>query len=88
MSDEGYVLPMWEDPSIVAALVRWHPAGTVYYRPASEALLTATGEGPGPANYFRADLLEVVLTRLGEPADHLLIASWHEGRGLQRIARR
>jgi hypothetical protein len=31
---------------------------------------------------------EVVLTRLGEPADHLLIASWHEGRGLQRIARR
>jgi hypothetical protein len=52
------------------------------------ALVAEIGEGPGPASYFRADLLEVVVTRLGEPADHLLIASWHEGRGLQRIARR
>jgi hypothetical protein len=52
------------------------------------ALVAATGEGSGPASYFRADLQEVVLTRLGEPADHLLIEAWHEGRGLQRIARR
>ena len=52
------------------------------------ALVAATGEGPGPASYFRADLQEVVLTRLGEPADHLLIEAWHAGRGLQRIARR
>ena len=51
------------------------------------ALVAAIGEGPGPASYFRADLQEVVLTRLGEPADHLLIEAWHVGRGLQRIAR-
>ena len=48
-------------------------------------LVAVTGEGPGPASYFRADLQEVVLTRLGEPADHLLIESWHAGRGLRRV---
>ena len=56
------------------------------------ALLASLGveagaEGEG-ARYFLADVLEVVLTRLGEPADHLLIESWHEGRGLQRVERR
>ena len=52
------------------------------------ALAAATGEGPGPARYVRADLKTVALTRLGEPADHLLIASWHAERGLQRAERR
>ena len=52
------------------------------------ALAATTGEGPGPASYFRADLQEVVLTCLGEPADHLLIESWHVGRGLERNMRR
>ena len=52
------------------------------------ALNASTGEGPGPASYFRADLQEVVLTRLGEPADHLLIESWHATRGLQHFERR
>ena len=51
-------------------------------------LVAVTGEGPGPASYFRADLQEVVLTRLGEPADHLLIEAWHAGRGLERNERR
>lgn len=37
---------------------------------------------------FRVDVEEVVLTRVGTPADHLVIESWHPGRGLQRIARR
>jgi len=52
------------------------------------ALVAATGEPPGPARYFRADLTEVVLTRLGDPPDHLLIEFWHEGRGLRRVERR
>jgi hypothetical protein len=30
---------------------------------------------------FRVDLAEVVLTRVGEPGDHLLIESWHLDRG-------
>ena len=37
---------------------------------------------------FRVEVSEVVLTRVGDPADHLVIESWHEGRGLQRQTRR
>lgn len=32
---------------------------------------------------FRVEIAEVVLTRVGSPADHLVIESWHEDRGLQ-----
>jgi hypothetical protein len=35
------------------------------------------------AHRFRVDIGEVVLTRVGQPPDHLLIESWHPGRGLQ-----
>jgi hypothetical protein len=41
-----------------------------------------------PAHRFKLDITEVVLTRVGRPADHLVIESWHEGRGLDRIERR
>ena len=41
-----------------------------------------------PAPRFRVDIDEVVLIRVGRPADHLVIESWHEGRGLQRRERR
>lgn len=37
---------------------------------------------------FRVDITEVVLTRVGEPADHLVIESWHPDRGLERQRRR
>lgn len=37
---------------------------------------------------FRVDITEVALTRLGTPPDHLVIESWHPGRGLERIERR
>ena len=33
---------------------------------------------PGPLHLFRCDLTELVVVRLGEPADHLVIESWHE----------
>jgi pyridoxamine 5'-phosphate oxidase-like protein len=46
------------------------------------------GKGPsGPMHLFRCDISELVVVRLGEPADHLVIESWHEGRGLSRIRR-
>ncbi|HVA92499.1 MAG TPA: pyridoxamine 5'-phosphate oxidase [Chloroflexota bacterium] len=46
-------------------------------------------EHPGErANLFRVAITEVVLTRVGSPADHLVIESWHEGRGLERRERR
>lgn len=40
------------------------------------------------AHRFRIELSEVVLTRLGEPADHLVIESWHPKRGLERRTRK
>jgi Pyridoxamine 5'-phosphate oxidase len=53
------------------------------------SLAEPDGEGapPGPYHLFRAEVIEVVLTRLGEPADHLVIEFWREGRGVQRIER-
>ena len=42
---------------------------------------------PGPMHLFRCDITELVTVRLGEPADHLLIDSWHEGRGLSQVRR-
>jgi hypothetical protein len=37
---------------------------------------------------FRVDLTEAVLTRVGDPPDHLVIESWHEGQGLRRVERK
>jgi Pyridoxamine 5'-phosphate oxidase len=41
-----------------------------------------------PAHRFKVDITEVVLVRVGQPADHLVIESWHEGRGLEREERK
>ena len=41
-----------------------------------------------PPHRFKVDITEVVLSRVGRPADHLLIESWHEGRGLERKERK
>lgn len=40
------------------------------------------------AHRFRVDVTEVVLTRVGRPSDHLVIESWHEGRGHERKERK
>ena len=55
-----------------------------------EAVVKAgEGEAPeGPWHLFRAELEEVLLTRLGDPADHLVIELWRPGRGVQRTERR
>lgn len=39
------------------------------------------------AGLFRIDIHEVVLTYVGIPADHLVIESWHSGRGHTRRTR-
>ena len=44
----------------------------------------AVGDGDGRV---RIDISEVVLTRVGQPADHLVVESWHPGRGLERRTR-
>ena len=43
---------------------------------------------PGPSHLFRADVIELVVVRLGDPADHLVIETWHAGRGVTRRERR
>jgi len=43
---------------------------------------------PGATSHrFRADISELVVVRLGEPANHIVIESWHEGRGLSSLRR-
>ncbi|MGI5165772.1 pyridoxamine 5'-phosphate oxidase family protein [Spirillospora sp. CA-253888] len=42
----------------------------------------AEGAMPG-SGYFVLDITEVVHTRVGDPADHLVISSWHPGPGLR-----
>jgi hypothetical protein len=44
--------------------------------------------GPPGSHRFLVDLTEVVITRVGEPPDHLLIETWHPGAGRRRIERR
>jgi hypothetical protein len=50
--------------------------------------IEAPADTPFPGSgYFRMDITEVVLTRVGTPADHLVIESWHPGRGWERLSR-
>ena len=51
-------------------------------------------EVPAPADtpfdgsgFFRIDIREVTLTYVGTPADHLVVESWHPGRGHERRTR-
>jgi hypothetical protein len=48
----------------------------------------AETEPGGGAHLFRVEVGELVHTRVGDPADHLVIDVWQEGRGLRRLQRR
>lgn len=45
------------------------------------------GSPPQGAAFFTLDITEVALTYVGAPANHLVIESWHPGRGWQRRTR-
>ena len=49
--------------------------------------LGAGDEAEG-AHLFRVDVTELVHIRVGDPADHLVIDLWQEGKGLSRRQRR
>jgi hypothetical protein len=57
-------------------------------RKAAVQRASGDGEPPGPYHLFRVDVTEVVLTRVGDPPDHLVIEVWREGEGLRRLQRR
>jgi hypothetical protein len=42
----------------------------------------------GDAHRFRLNVTELVVTNVGEPPDHLVIRSWHEGRGESEFKRK
>jgi hypothetical protein len=50
--------------------------------------LKALGGGEEPGDLFRVEIGEVVLTRVGDPPDHLVIELWREGEGLRQFIRR
>jgi hypothetical protein len=52
------------------------------------AAMRGTGAPPGPFHLFRADIIELAVVRLADAGDHLVIESWHQGRGVERIERR
>ena len=53
-----------------------------------KAIFAVMGQADsGASHLFRAELSEVSTVRLGEPADHLLIDSWHEGEEPKRVKR-
>jgi hypothetical protein len=49
--------------------------------------LATSGPTPDESHVFRVDIDEVVTTRVGAPADHLVIQLWRDGEGLKRITR-
>lgn len=55
-------------------------AGRAYEMPAED--------GQDGAHRFRVEIEEVVHTRVGVPADHLVIEVWRPARGVRRIERR
>jgi hypothetical protein len=49
--------------------------------------VVAERNAESPSHLFRLDLTELSVVMLGDPADHLVIESWHEGRGITRQRR-
>ena len=56
--------------------------------PERKAEIIGENAPPGPSHLFRADVTELAVVRLGDPADHLVIETWHAGRGVARRERR
>jgi hypothetical protein len=54
-----------------------------------EAVLERFAEGtpPGPFHLFKVDLTELVVTKVGEPADHLVIDVWTATDGVRQFKR-
>jgi Pyridoxamine 5'-phosphate oxidase len=44
-------------------------------------------EDGASSHRFRLDIAELVVTSIGDPPDHIVIESWHEGRGVTRLTR-
>jgi hypothetical protein len=56
--------------------------------PGRKAAIIGDEAQPGSSHLFRTDITELAVVRLGDPADHLVIETWHAGRGITRRERR
>jgi hypothetical protein len=45
-------------------------------------------DGAPAGHVFRVDVTELMLIKIGDPPDHLVITNWHQDRGVERIERR
>jgi hypothetical protein len=50
--------------------------------------LPAQGNPSDGSGHFRMEITEATLTYVGVPADHLVIETWHPGRGHERRTRK
>jgi hypothetical protein len=69
--------PPEDDPS------RWAGEAKV----AGRAVLVGDVEGQTPGELFRAEIDEVVVTRLTDAGDRLLVEIWHPGSPIRRVER-
>lgn len=71
--------PAWEGDAKVAGLAEEITD--------PERVLAINGGEVGPSHLFRLDVREVVVVRLNDAHDKMVIESWHEGRGYSRMER-
>jgi hypothetical protein len=88
------LLDVRRDPRIALHSPTIEPPADPSAWPGDAKLAGALVEIPEPednphvgAGFFRIDVREVTLTYVGDPADHLVIESWHDGRGWKRRTR-
>lgn len=51
------------------------------------AAIGAPDSPDGSPDLFEVDVTELVVTKVGDPADHLVIDTWHPGAGVVRLTR-
>jgi len=74
-----------DPPEDLAEANRWSGDAKL----AGRAVAIPRPDTPGPpGSFFRIDIEEAVVTRVGTPPDHLVIESWHEDIGYRRRERR
>jgi hypothetical protein len=78
--------PEWSGDAKVAGLAEEVDDDDLKRRLA-EAQGGDASEGPSEYHLFRGDIKEVVVTRLNEARDKLVIEAWREGAGVKRIER-
>ena len=77
-----------EDPSAWTADAKVAGRVEEVMDPERKAMVLGEAAPPDRAHVFRLDITEVVVIGVGDPRDHLVIESWHEGRGVKRRERR